>query len=153
MKEPPTRSGIEAKAQNIVLFVSTQSVHILRTPTLIHGHLQMPYMHWDTSRNQQRFSRIIDNIVDKKKRADMRTQKDARRRWQRDREELTKPERPPPTLHPKSTSSLAKIQDGFRRRFKIRVTNKHNSEWTASDTNEEKQSEPRFAHMRSMTEV
>ncbi|POS80605.1 hypothetical protein DHEL01_v200987 [Diaporthe helianthi] len=112
------------------------------------NNMLMPYMHWETSRNQQRFSQIIENIVDAKKIQDARTQKDARERRQLDRVKLRRPKRPAPT---DSRSYWDRIQEHFRD-LKAKPAS-GSGEATTSDTNEDQRKQLHFGPIRSMTDL
>lgn len=110
--------------------------------------IQMPYMHWETSRNQQRFSQIIENIVDTKSRKDRQEQEQARKDRQARRQMLTKPKRPTP-----SDSQLC--WDKMRERFRDTKGNSlaNSSAVAASNTDENKKPQWQFGPIRSMTEL
>ncbi|KAG8163101.1 hypothetical protein KVR01_007579 [Diaporthe batatas] len=111
------------------------------------NNMLMPYLHWETSRNQQRFSQIIENIVDNKKREDRQTQKVARKLRQVDRETLTKPKRPIPV---DSRTYWDKIQEYSQELSRIiSATNPDD----ATSAHGHRKPQLHFGPIRSMTQL
>ncbi|KAK9414711.1 hypothetical protein SUNI508_10994 [Seiridium unicorne] len=71
----------------------------------------MPYLHWETSRNRERFAQLIEEVVYKKKKQTYKTEIKNKRRRQNEREGLRKPIISRPGDNPK-TSSLFKDWTG-----------------------------------------
>ena len=95
-------------------------------------------MHWETSRNQQRFSQIIENIVHTKNLKDREREDDAKRKRQTQRKDLTKPTRPTPS---ESSSRWGRLP-------------KHSRESkgkSATNTDEDKKPQFQFGPIRTMT--
>ncbi|KAI7779467.1 hypothetical protein LA080_000847 [Diaporthe eres] len=135
-------------AHNIVLFISPEQVDSSCALTLIHHHNQMPYMHWETSRNQQRFSQIIENIVDTKSRKDKQRQEQAREDRQAQRQILTRPKRPTPS---DSRSCWDRIRERFRDSKEASAENPNAEAALITYGNKTPQSQ--FGPLRSMTGV
>lgn len=102
-------------------------------------------MHWETSRNQQRFSQIIENIVNKKKRNDRKRQAATRKDRQNEREDFPKPKRPTPS---ESRSRWDRIREHSQNFIGNSATNM--SAQATSSTDEDNQSQW-WGPIRSMT--
>jgi hypothetical protein len=103
-------------------------------------------MHWETSRNQQRFSQIIENIVHTKNRKDREKEEDAKSERQTQRKDLTKPTRPTPS---ESSSRPGKIPNHSQEPEGKSATN--TSAQAASKTDEDKKPQFQFRPIRTVT--
>lgn len=104
---------VELVPQNLVLFVSSLLfwAHFFSS---INVRNKMPYLHWETTRNRERFAGLIDDIVYEKARQKEKEEKAAKRKRQQDRQGLKPPTMPVPNSKQQSSLIFTKLAGFFK---------------------------------------
>lgn len=134
--------------KNIVLFVGS-TTRCLELPLIV--TVQMPYMHWETSRNRQRFAEVIEDVIANKMSQEKYQEEKDKEERQRVREGLDRTHRPKPQIQceEKGPGWLQPFADKFRQ---IRGFHSAPPKPEQKERGEQDKDQPRV-HIRSMTRL